>query len=160
MSAATITPASIQSTFDQYDTDKSNTLTPDELVPLLNHYENTFEIPASTETEVFELIKSRFGEKTECLTKSQFEELITSIHTDLNESKNDLMESFKFFDKNGDGNISFEELKKEIKKLRKKGKIDKIGKDDLKKMFEAADEDGNGTVDFDEFVKIINNDIL
>ena len=155
-----ISPASIKSTFDQYDTDKSNTLEPKELLPLLNHYEVSFKIKPSTETEIIELIKSRFGEDTKFLTKEQFEELITSIETDLNESQNDLMESFKYFDKNGDGEISFKELEKGISKLYKKGKIDKIKKEDLKQMFKAADDDGNGTVNFDEFVSIISDDIL
>nr|CDS34248.1 calmodulin [Hymenolepis microstoma] len=59
-------------------------------------------------------------------------------------------ESFKLFDKNGDGVISMAELGSVMKSVGQEAT-----EEDLKKMFKEVDTDGNGIIDFDEFLGLM-----
>ncbi|XP_006822821.1 neo-calmodulin-like [Saccoglossus kowalevskii] len=71
-------------------------------------------------------------------------------------SKDDLYHAFREFDRNHDGFISIDELRRTMKKLG-----EKITEDELREMMREADQDGDGRVNYREFVKIIRaEDIL
>ena len=60
-----------------------------------------------------------------------------------------LKKIFALFDKNGDGEISPQELVNASRELNSA-----ISETDLLNLFEYADCDQNGTIDFDEFVSL------
>lgn len=60
----------------------------------------------------------------------------------------EIRDTFEFFDKNGDGSISTEELGAVIKSLT--GTAPPA--EELQQMIREVDEDGDGSLDFDEFV--------
>lgn len=78
----------------------------------------------------------------------------------------DLRETFKMFDKNGDGKIEFEEFVDSYAEVYKE--LDKeTVREQAKKFFNAIDTDGNGVIDFTEWCaatidkhKIINESNL
>merc|ERR1739842_63674 len=92
-----------------------------------------------TTDEILKTIKSKYGEEADSISKAQFVKLVETAF----QQHNEVVLSFKYFDKNNDGEISFFELKEGIKKLYKEKKIEKISKTDLKKMFKDADKDGD-----------------
>ncbi|XP_060736786.1 calcium-binding protein 4 isoform X3 [Tachysurus vachellii] len=60
--------------------------------------------------------------------------------------------AFKQFDCNGDGRISYEELKESMKTLLG----EKLKKGELEEILSDIDLNGDGTVDFDEFVMMLS----
>merc|ERR1719499_565307 len=101
------------------------------------------------------MIKSKYGEEADSISKDQLIELIETAF----EEHNETVMSFRYFDKNNDGEITFKELKNGIKQLVKEKKIEKISRSDLKKMFKDADKDNNKRISFEEFVNILNNEL-
>merc|ERR1711997_248611 len=99
------------------------------------------------------IIKSRYGENCDSISKDQFIELVKTAF----EEHNEVVRSFQYFDKNNDGEISYRELKKGIKKLYKEKKIEKISKADLKKMFKDADKNDDNKISFEEYAKMVDN---
>lgn len=59
-----------------------------------------------------------------------------------------MKKAFKFFDIDGDGAISKDDMKEAMMKLGKK-----LTDKDICEIFEEADDDGDGLVVYDEFVK-------
>merc|ERR1711912_91932 len=140
--------------FQKLDIDHSNSLEPLELTSILKTYAEKFNETPITESEIAELLKEKFGEETEGLTRDQFSELLESVYNE----RNDLYMSFKFFDTDDDGSIDFDELKAGMKTLYKNGKIKKIKTKKLRKMFEEADFNNDGSVDFEEYAKMVDMD--
>ncbi|XP_070556029.1 calmodulin-like [Ptychodera flava] len=68
-------------------------------------------------------------------------------------SKDDLYQAFREFDRNGDGYITIDELRRTMKKLG-----ETISEDELREMMKEADQDGDGRVNYKEFAKIIRNE--
>ena len=60
----------------------------------------------------------------------------------------DLNEIFKAFDKNRDGQISFDEFEKGLLKLNSKD----IKPEEIKSYFTSIDTDKNGKIDYTEFI--------
>jgi calmodulin len=67
---------------------------------------------------------------------------------------NDLWAAFRVFDKDGDGSISFEELKEVVQKIR-------VGVTDLEvfEMMNEADTNKDGQIDFKEFITLMAKQI-
>ena len=63
--------------------------------------------------------------------------------------------NFKFFDKNDDGEITKDEWKQAVKKLRKNGSFPDLSKSEQKAMFEAADLDQNGKISLEEYMMMV-----
>merc|ERR1712173_469687 len=62
----------------------------------------------------------------------------------------ELKEAFNVFDKNGDGEITAQELADTMKALG-----ENLTEDDVKFMMSEVDSDNNGVIDFDEFKKMM-----
>merc|ERR1712117_486711 len=92
----TLTPTTLEETFNLYDTDHSNSLEPDEIENLANSQSIAF-----SQIEIVQMIKSRYGEDAESISKVQFIELVTTAF----EEHNETVMSFRYFDKNNDGEI-------------------------------------------------------
>merc|ERR1712173_29386 len=146
----TLSPKTLDETFHLYDTNHSNSLEPEEIENLANSQSISF-----SQIEIVQMIKSRYGEDAESISKDQFIELVTTAF----EEHNETVMSFRYFDKNNDGEITYKELKTGIKQLVKEKKIEKISRSDLKKMFKDADKDNNKRISFEEFVEILNNEL-
>merc|ERR1712178_284080 len=140
----TLTPTTLEETFNLYDTDNSNSLEPEEIENLANSQSISF-----SQIEIVQMIKSRYGEDAESISKDQFIELVTAAF----EEHNETVMRFRYFDKNNDGEITYKELKTGIKQLVKEKKIEKISRSDLKKMFKDDDKDNNKRISFEEFVE-------
>merc|ERR1712178_147855 len=146
----TLTPTTLEETFNLYHTDNSNSLEPEEIENLANSQSISF-----SQIEIVQMIKSRYGEEADSISKDQFIELIETAF----EEHNETVMSFRYFDKNNDGEITYKELKTGIKQLYKEKKIEKISRSDLKKMFKDADKDNNKRISFEEFVEILNYEL-
>merc|ERR1712241_180041 len=146
----TLSPSALEETFNLYDIDHSNSLEPNEIENLANSQSISF-----SQIEIVKMIKERYGEDADSISKDQFIELVTTAF----EEHNETVMSFRYFDKNNDGEITYKELKTGIKQLVKEKKIEKISRSDLKKMFKDADKDNNKRISFEEFVNILNNEL-
>lgn len=65
-------------------------------------------------------------------------------------SKEDILQAFKTFDKNGDGYITLEELRWAMTNLG-----EKLNDAELMEMIQAADVDGDGRLNFEEFAEVM-----
>ena len=65
----------------------------------------------------------------------------------------ELKVAFDVFDKDGDGNITSNELSSIMK-----GLGESLSEKEIKSMINEVDEDNNGTIDFNEFKKLMLND--
>ncbi|CAH3161278.1 unnamed protein product, partial [Porites lobata] len=62
----------------------------------------------------------------------------------------EIAEAFKLFDKNGDGQISVEELGEAMKQAGQE-----VCEEDLQEMIKAVDRNGNGKVEYSEFEEMM-----
>ena len=69
------------------------------------------------------------------------------------ESEEELLEAFKVFDKDGNGNISALELKQVMHNLG-----ENLSDADIEEMIREADLDGDGEINYNEFVKMMKSD--
>ena len=66
------------------------------------------------------------------------------------EKKDEFREAFEVMDKDGDGNISGEDLKQVMIQLGVN-----LSKEDVEEMIKVADKNGSGKVNLDEFLSIM-----
>ena len=69
------------------------------------------------------------------------------------ETEEELLEAFKVFDKDGNGNISATELKTVMHNLG-----ENLSDADIEEMIREADLDGDGEINYNEFVKMMKSD--
>jgi len=86
----------------------------------------------------------------------EFTEFVTMMENRifLPSNTTEYQDAFKFFDKNGDGTIDFNELKDVLLSLGEDFKDS-----DIQDMIDEADMTGSGTVDFLEFIKMMPSNI-
>eukprot|EP00483_Globobulimina_turgida_P005108 UN05118 len=84
--------------------------------------------------------------------KIDFDEFITMMENRMFLPSNtfEYQDAFKFFDKNGDGFIDFNELKDVLLSLG-----EEFTNQDIQDMIDEADTTGNGKVEFDEFINMM-----
>ncbi len=81
-----------------------------------------------------------------------FDEFCQIMGTDIYKyTYDDVKKAFEFFDRDGSGYITKEELKLALNRL---GKL--CSDKELNAMISANDDDGNGQISFDEFQKLLN----
>ena len=69
--------------------------------------------------------------------------------------KEEMMKTFRLFDDDNTGKISFKNLKRVAKELG-----ERMTDEELQGMIEMADKDGDGEVNADEFMKIMKKNAL
>merc|ERR1711933_717519 len=68
----------------------------------------------------------------------------------INSQRAEIEQTFKVFDKNGDGKITFDELKEVLTQLG-----EEVTDKDVMDMIKEADLNGDGAIDFEEFMIMI-----
>jgi len=69
------------------------------------------------------------------------------------DSTEDLRIAFSYFDDNGDGKISIDELRDVVTTVGDEVLTQK----EVNEMMEGADKDGNGFIDYQEFIQMMRN---
>merc|ERR1712179_720206 len=138
--------AKFKEAFDEFDTDGSGTISPEELLGVLRAMGQN-----PTEDELLNLVMEVDIDGNGTI---EFEEFLSMMKKKANETdeESDLREALKIFDRDKDGFISMKELKKVASML---GTM--LTKEELDEFMSEADsfdfQDGNGKLDYDEFVK-------
>ncbi|XP_013421070.1 calmodulin-A [Lingula anatina] len=81
-----------------------------------------------------------------------FDEFIKMMSKSKQSSKEELLQAFRLFDKDGNGFISAEELRNVMASLG-----EKLTDEEIKQMIQEADVDGDGQVNYEEFVRMMDN---
>ncbi|KAK8585460.1 hypothetical protein V6N13_050439 [Hibiscus sabdariffa] len=103
------------------------------------------------ESDLTQMIEKFDLDGDNCVNIDVFDELYQFIMCDKDEDE-DIKETFKVFDQNGDGYISVDELGTVLVNLGlKQGK----NVEDCKRMIKQIDEDGDGRVNFHEFKQMM-----
>merc|ERR1712215_46832 len=136
--------AEFKEAFDEFDTDGSGTISPEELLGVLRAMGQN-----PTEDELLNLVMEVDIDGNGTI---EFEEFLSMMKKKAGEvdEEADLREAFKIFDRDKDGYITMKELKKVANML---GTM--LTKEELEEFMAEADADGNGKLDYDEFVKMI-----
>merc|ERR1711936_560473 len=136
--------AEFKEAFDEFDTDKSGTISPEELLGVLRAMGQN-----PTEDELLNLVLEVDIDGNGTI---EFEEFLSMMKKKASEADEeaDLREAFKIFDRDKDGYISMKELKKVASML---GTM--LTKEELDEFMAEGDKDGNGKLDYDGFVKML-----
>merc|ERR1711936_419746 len=136
--------AEFKEAFDEFDTDKSGTISPEELLGVLRAMGQN-----PTGDELLNLVLEVDIDGNGTIEFDEFLSMMKKKASEVDEEA-DLREAFKIFDRDKDGYISMKELKKVASML---GTM--LTKDELDEFMAEADKDGNGKLDYDEFAKML-----
>merc|ERR1712243_330340 len=136
--------AEFKEAFDEFDTDGSGTISPEELLGVMRAMGQN-----PTEDELLNLVLEVDIDGNGTI---EFEEFLNMMKQKSNEvdEEADLREAFKIFDRDKDGWISMKELKKVANML---GTM--LTKEEVEEFMAEADSDGNGKLGYDEFCKMM-----
>eukprot|EP00461_Guttulinopsis_vulgaris_P004197 UN04198 len=82
-----------------------------------------------------------------------FGEFIDMMLSVQRSKEDELRDVFSFFDKDGSGAISAEEIFAVMQRLG-----EKVDLEECQLMVKSVDDDGNGSIDFQEFIKMMKNE--
>merc|ERR1711936_143864 len=136
--------AEFKEAFDEFDTDKSGTISPEELLSVLRAMGQN-----PTEDELLNLVLEVDIDGNGTIEFEEFLSMMKKKASEVDEEA-ELREAFKIFDRDKDGYISMKELKKVTSML---GTV--LTKEEIEEFMAEADVDGNGKLDYDEFVKML-----
>jgi Ca2+-binding protein (EF-Hand superfamily) len=80
----------------------------------------------------------------------EFVNMMTKKPVDEIEMMMELRKTFRLFDKNGDGQISVQELRESLWSLG-----EEISEEEAREMIQEADVDGDGYINFEEFARVM-----
>lgn len=133
----------LRNLFESIDTDKSGTITAQELKEALDKKGTMLK-----EEDAAKLLSMIDVDANGTIEYDEFLAATLSQHQLLKDEN--LRSAFKHFDTNGDGIISMEELNNAI------GSGDlQVTKDEIQRVLNEVDKDGNGEIDYDEFVDML-----
>ncbi|KAF9451587.1 calmodulin-A [Macrolepiota fuliginosa MF-IS2] len=135
--------------FQLFDKDGNGAISPQELTDVMRDLGQT-----PTEAELKVIMRDLDTNKDGNIDFSEFLCLMSarskvSRTGKVDDNEDEIRETFKVFDKDGNGSINLEELKTVMKNLGVK-----VTDEECKMMMKEADEDGNGVVDFNEFRRV------
>ena len=134
--------SSFRQEFQQFDLDKNGVLDAFEVQQVIENVTKT----KPSLAEVNYVISQVDRNKDKQLQFPEFLEMVRHVRSVDQEAR----EQFDFFDKNGDGQIEYKELKSGLRQLNQR-----LKKSSIKSMISDADVNGDGKVNFEEFKAIL-----
>ena len=132
---------SLRKVFDFFDDDGNGTVEPEEIALKLAK----FGLELSKE-EIQDIMADVDENDDGVMDFDEFVKLMDR-RMSLNSQRNEMKETFKVFDKNGDGLVTFSDLKQTLLQLG-----EEVTDDEVKDMIKQADLNGDNAIDFNEFV--------
>jgi len=136
--------AELKEAFDEFDKDGSGAISAQELLGVMRAMGQN-----PTEDEVLNLMLEADLDGNGTIEFPEFLELMKEKYGS-DDQESDLREAFKIFDRDRDGFIDMNELKKVSMML---GTL--LDPQEIDELMEEADVDGNGKLDYAEFVKML-----
>lgn len=136
--------AEYKAAFDIIDKDGDGLIDSTELDELFKRLDQKY-----NQIEIEEMINEIDMDSDKAIDFKEFLALMTKKIKDY-EIEDELLETFKVFDKDGNGYISLDELRDIINKLDQN-----ISDIEINEMLKEADDDNDGKLSFEEFVKIM-----
>ncbi|XP_057303781.1 calmodulin-A-like [Hydractinia symbiolongicarpus] len=135
----------IREAFNKFDQDGDGTITITELKTVLSSMGQ--EVDENDIKVMLEDLDTTNGNTIE------FPAFLTmmTMKVDQKDLKNEILQTFQFFDKDGDGSITGVEVKEAMLKLG-----EDLTEEEIAEMVKEADVDGDGRIDYSEFVKMIS----
>lgn len=133
----------IKDAFDMFDYDSDGTISLDELQTVMDSCGIYI-----TEDEAFDIIHEFGSEGRDNLNFNEFLMLMSTKET--GEVNSEILECFKFFDRDGDGTISADEVKTVMMALG-----EDITDGDIFDMIKEADNNASGSVCYQDFLKMM-----
>ena len=135
--------AGLRAVFEAIDTDRSGTITAQELHDALTKKGTNLR-----QEDVENLLKLIDVDANGTIEYEEF--LAATLSQQQMENEENLRSAFAHFDTNGDGIISRDELRQALA-----NGIVSISDDDLEQIIQEVDHDGNGEIDYDEFCTMV-----
>ena len=138
--------AEIKEAFSLFDKDGDGTITIKELEIVMRSLGQK-----PTESELQDMVNEVDADGNGIIDFSEFCGLMARRMKD-DDTKEELLEAFKVFDRDGSGTISSEELRHVMTNLG-----EKLTEKEVDEMLKEADVNGDGEIDFDEFLKMMQS---
>jgi len=138
--------AELKEAFTAFDKNGDGKITAGEIEDLLK----TMGLAPSKE-EIKDMLNELDIDQNGCIDFSEFVTMMTK-DTKTKNAEEEMLEAFKMFDKDGNGNISATELKQVMTNLG-----EKLSDSDIDLMIKQADIDGDGQINYGEFVKMMKS---
>ncbi|CAI5979215.1 unnamed protein product [Closterium sp. NIES-64] len=133
--------AGLKEMFEMMDTDGSGTITLDELRVGLKKVGGNL-----TDEEIEKIMEETDIDHSGEIEYGEF--LAATLHLSKIDKQENLLKAFEYFDADGSGTITLDELQKACEELR-------LSKDEIMAMMEEIDENNDGTIDYNEFVQMM-----
>jgi len=131
--------------FKKFDVNNDGKLSEDELLPALQSLGFN-----PTKADVKRLMEAADSDG-DGMIEYDSEEFIALLEELEDEPYDQVMEAFKYLDKDGDGLISSEELKRLVT-----SHGEPMSEDQANELVKMADVNGDGSIDYSEFVQLYN----
>jgi len=139
-----IQTAEFREAFNEFDKDGSGSISTKELVGVMRSIGQN-----PTEDEILELILEADTDGNGTIDFEEFLEMMKKKSSETDQLE-DLRHAFRIFDRDGDGYISLQELKRVTTTL---GQA--LTDEEVDMFMMEADTNGDGKLDYDEFVKMM-----
>ncbi|XP_071698679.1 calcium-dependent protein kinase 26-like [Rutidosis leptorrhynchoides] len=135
--------AGLKQMFKIIDTDNSGYITFEDLKAGLNRFGSNLK-----ESEIYDLMRSADIDNSGTIDYEEF--VVATLHSNQVNREDHLLFAFSYFDKDGSGYITIDELQEACKEF---------GVDDvhLEEIIKEADQNNDGRIDYNEFVAIMYN---
>ena len=136
--------AEFKDAFNQFDLEGRGSITTKELGPFLKSMGQSY-----SDKEIQEMIAEVDADEKGTV---DFPEILSLLARKMKDSETDaeVKRAFKVFVRQGEEDISIEDLQRVMMNLG-----DKMTKEEINAIIREADEDENGTIDHDEFIKMM-----
>lgn len=134
----------IREAFNMFDQNGDGTISTDELKEVMTNLGQIV-----SDDDIKEMLQDVDTDSEGNLGFDAFQKIM-SQKMGATDATKELQEAFRFFDQDGDGTITAEELRMCMKKLG-----EDLTEEEIKEMLKEADADGNGEIEYAEFVKLI-----
>ncbi|KAI9270372.1 calmodulin [Phascolomyces articulosus] len=133
-----------RASFQQFDKDNNGTIDAKELGGVMRSLNMSV-----SETEVKSMIRELDADGSGSIDFEEFLSMLTRTKSNV-DTQQELLETFKVFDKNNDGTISANELREVMNNLG-----EKMSEAELEQMLLEADANKDGVINYEEFVKML-----